>query len=90
MDAKIEAVAKALAWAWLGNDDQPRFIEDAQAIMGCSTVEEIARTLCKRNGNCFAYDDGRDLCPRPSDCRDFKSFRTEAEAAYNARESHLR
>lgn len=46
-------------------------------------VEAVARALCKANGNCVACD-GRDLCPQPSDCRDWGSFDQEARAALAA------
>lgn len=50
-------------------------------------IEAAAREMCKWNGNCIHEHTGEDLCPRPEhDCRDWKHWADEAEAALMAAE----
>lgn len=81
---RIEAVARALAWRWLDDDERGRWCEDAQALVDIKSVEDIARTLCKRNGNCYGAR-GEDLCPTLADCIDHQSFMDSATAVDEAR-----
>lgn len=80
----LDAVAKALAWNWMIECDEAEgWLDDAQAIAGLKTAEEIAYLLCHRNGNCFHPAKG-DLCPRQSDCAYAKDFLKQAGIALAA------
>jgi hypothetical protein len=87
--ARLLAIAKALAWEWLieGNDaERDSWLEKAAAVADLTSHEAVARKLCKLNNNCWGYREGKltDLCPTDAACNCWAQWETSANAVLTA------